>query len=255
MSKVGRPPSTPESILARRTPQDPPPGLDPSLGPCLMWTKCVDKNGYGRVTIERKTLRVHRVAWELVHGPIPEDKAVQHLCNTPACSNVSHLVLGDCKANHDYMKACGRAPIGDRNGRHTKPDKRAVLDEDAVRTIRASTLSDTELARNLRVNRSTVRKVRDGTNWQHVDIPANELEPKIKYTSRGHARGDANGAFTHPESRPKGESHGRARLTEIQVREIRASTLSNVELGRQYGVTDTAISFIRSRRTWRSLKD
>ena len=45
-----------------------------------------------------------------------------------------------------------------------------------------------------------------------------------------------------------------AKLTEEQVREIRASNKSQTELGREYGVSQMAISLIKSARNWKHLK-
>ena len=33
----------------------------------------------------------HRVAWELIRGPIPEGLVLDHLCRTSACVNPDHL--------------------------------------------------------------------------------------------------------------------------------------------------------------------
>lgn len=48
-----------------------------------------------------------------------------------------------------------------------------------------------------------------------------------------------------------GEDHGMAKLTDDQVREIRASTLSHRELGRRFGVTHTMVGYIKRRQSWR----
>lgn len=69
------------------------------------------------------------------------------------------------------------------------------------------------------------------------------------------ARAERNGAYTHPERLPRGENHGRAVLTEVQVRAIRAAFASGAatitELGRRFGVTPQSIFAIVRRKTWR----
>jgi hypothetical protein len=62
-----------------------------------------------------------------------------------------------------------------------------------------------------------------------------------------------------PQKNPRGdghrwgEKHPMAKLTDDQVREIRASNLSAQELASRYGVKDGAIESIRRGTTWRHL--
>lgn len=61
---------------------------------CLIWQGRVNKNsGYGTRTVKGKTVYVHRHAWELVNGPIPEGMTVDHLCEQKLCINVEHMEL------------------------------------------------------------------------------------------------------------------------------------------------------------------
>jgi hypothetical protein len=53
----------------------------------------------------------------------------------------------------------------------------------------------------------------------------------------------------------KGEKHRDVKLTETQVSEIRASTLSQRKLAKIYGVFHTTISHIRCRRNWKHIKE
>lgn len=55
-------------------------------------------------------------------------------------------------------------------------------------------------------------------------------------------------------SRPKGERHGMAKLSEEAVREIRRSALSAVRLSKVYGVSDVLIGRVRNRRNWRHVE-
>jgi hypothetical protein len=58
------------------------------------------------------------------------------------------------------------------------------------------------------------------------------------------------GAQLHPEIR-RGERNGFSKLTERQIKEIRASILCNADLGRQYEVSRSVISKIRKNQIWR----
>jgi hypothetical protein len=49
----------------------------------------VTKGGYGKVG--KPTRIAHRVAYELVVGPIPEGLQIDHLCRTRRCQNPAHM--------------------------------------------------------------------------------------------------------------------------------------------------------------------
>lgn len=48
----------------------------------------------------------------------------------------------------------------------------------------------------------------------------------------------------------RGEQSGRAKLTELAVREIRESNEPGIVLARRFGVTNTTITYIRKRKNW-----
>ena len=67
------------------------------------------------------------------------------------------------------------------------------------------------------------------------------------------AKGARNGKYTHPESIPRGESHGRARLSATQVTEIRERArggMSMLTLARLYAISKRTIFDVIHRRTW-----
>lgn len=57
---------------------------------CWEWQGSTTQ-GYAQVTVAGKTKRVHRWTYELLVGPIPEDKVIDHLCRNRACANPDHL--------------------------------------------------------------------------------------------------------------------------------------------------------------------
>ena len=59
--------------------------------PCLTWTASKTATGYGRIRWQRETRYAHRVAYEVLVGPIPEGLTIDHLCRNRACVNVDHL--------------------------------------------------------------------------------------------------------------------------------------------------------------------
>lgn len=58
---------------------------------CWLWTATVNANGYGQAWFESRLQLAHRVAYQLVVGPIPDGLSLDHLCRTPGCVNPAHL--------------------------------------------------------------------------------------------------------------------------------------------------------------------
>jgi len=67
--------------------------LDPATG-CLEWQGVRAWNGYGYIGSGGqggRTLWVHRVAYELANGAIPDGLVIDHLCRNRRCCEVTHL--------------------------------------------------------------------------------------------------------------------------------------------------------------------
>jgi hypothetical protein len=116
-------------------------------------------NGTGYAKLERKgkTIYAHRVAYEEVHGPIPEGMQVCHKCDVRNCINVEHLFLGTAKDNMQDCKAKGRI----RGGRY------GVYDEsvnEMIRFLRTKGLTQRGIAYRIGVSQAYVSQVLRGTN-------------------------------------------------------------------------------------------
>ncbi len=144
-------------IFAKRWTENPETG-------CWEWTFGRLTDGYGRFMI-RGTGRedyAHRVAWEMVNGPIPKGFLVCHECDVRNCVNPDHLFLGTTKDNVRDSIAKGRFTRGERQWN-------SRLTETAVRSIRSSSRPPVELAEEYDVTESTIYNVLSRRTWKHVE--------------------------------------------------------------------------------------
>ena len=116
-----------------------------SASGCLLWNGSLRRGGYGvmitgsRSDGSRQSKLVHRVAWEVVNGSIPDGLDVLHRCDVPNCIKVfacsycirsrdacsvceGHLFLGTHRDNNLDRHLKGRTASGNVSGRRRKPE-------------------------------------------------------------------------------------------------------------------------------------
>lgn len=131
---------------------------------CLIWVGAKDKDGYGVRGSRIGEKRAHRYAYVSKNGPIPSGQVVRHTCDTPACCEPSHLVLGTHAQNIQDKVARNRQARGQDAGR-------AKLTEEMVREIRAlyaSGKTQTQIASVFPVTQSSVSLIVSRKQWAHI---------------------------------------------------------------------------------------
>lgn len=81
--------------------------IDVSGGPdaCWPWTAHLEGRGYGAFRLgslrdgSRRMVQAHRLAYELLIGPIPEGLTIDHLCRNRICVNPAHLEVVSQRVN------------------------------------------------------------------------------------------------------------------------------------------------------------
>lgn len=133
---------------------------------CWEWQASLNTNGYGQFRFRNRPQQAHRVSWILHNGEIPEGQNVLHRCDVPVCCNPEHLFLGDQSDNaiDAVMKNRWgpRGMVGEAHGR-------ALVTEDDVRAIRASSLSIRALAKKYGISLGAIQHIRKRRSWTHVE--------------------------------------------------------------------------------------
>jgi hypothetical protein len=68
-------------------------------GDCIVWSKPNGSTGYGQLSVGNVRRYVHRLAFELHNGPIPDGMVIDHRCYNRACLNPEHLAAVSNKEN------------------------------------------------------------------------------------------------------------------------------------------------------------
>jgi len=124
---------------------------------CWLWTGVRNKKGYGTFRGGKNKVLVHCFAWKQYKGKWPEKK-VLHTCDVANCLREEHLFEGTEADNTRDMLIKGREARGERSGA-------AKLTWKAVRKIRKSTRSQSDLADEYSVNQSTISAVQNFRTW------------------------------------------------------------------------------------------
>jgi hypothetical protein len=95
-------------------------------------------------------------------------------------------------------------------------------------------------------------------NPDHLFIGTNSDNVRDAANKGRMAKGKKNGCYIHPEKVPRGTTNGMSVLTEDKVIEIRnryaKGDISQLNLGKLYGVSEHTIWTIVHRKTWKHVK-
>lgn len=139
-----------------------------------VWTRCGSevgrsyKDGYVRIIVRRGrrscvTWYVHRLVWEVVHGPIAKRMEIDHLDGDTANNMLKNLELVTGAENRRRQRERSLARWGGASSgcKLTEAEVKAVL-----RTQEGVPAS--VWARRLGVNTSLIRSIRQGRLWKHL---------------------------------------------------------------------------------------
>lgn len=204
---------------------------NPSEG-CRIWPYSKDKDGYGFVSNNGKTIRVHAAACEWRWGPksSPDLVARHGPCRNPSCWAWEHVTWGTHRDNLLDRWRDGTEPVGVRNGNHKLTDAQVLQ----IRArYAAGGITYRQLAGAYGVSQTLIAMTLRREIWTHV---AGDKPP--------------------PWSQ-EGERANGAKLTDEKVRAIRArwaaGGVTQAKIAADYGVARSLISLVVTRKIWRHI--
>ena len=132
-------------------------------GRCHEWDAGLDTYGYGKIKIGGKTLKAHRLAYELNKGAIPTGLMIRHMCFNRKCVNPAHLEVGTALDNARDTVRSGRQV----HARGSK-DGQSKLVECQIYEIRESPLPAPSLAKIYGVSPTQINRIRRRERWAHL---------------------------------------------------------------------------------------
>jgi len=132
---------------------------------CWLWQGAVNTTGYGMVSWSgKKNIVAHRLAYELLRGPITAGLFALHKCDTPRCVNPDHIFLGTDADNKADCVAKDRHSRGSRNGQ-AKITEAQVAE---LRRLRGEGWKFKNLAARFGISPTTAINIYNRKLWKHV---------------------------------------------------------------------------------------
>lgn len=150
---------------------------------CWEWQGADNGRGYGVIHLKnwewpQRAPAVHRIAYRLCVGPIPDGLCVLHRCDNPPCVRPDHLFLGTNEDNVADMVAKGRQARGEAvraNHDHLRGEAvvTARLTAETVMEVRRAELGgepQADIAARLGISTTQVSSIVRGESWSHLPV-------------------------------------------------------------------------------------
>lgn len=137
---------------------------------CWEWTDALDHYGYGRLQVNKKAAKAHRIAYEIFIGEIPSDKIICHHCDNRKCVNPKHIYAGTFTSNNRDMvlrgrrRNGGRPNYGEKNGNSKLKVKQVLKIKEHIK----NKIPYLRIAKLFNVSPCTIRHIAIGKRWVGV---------------------------------------------------------------------------------------
>lgn len=124
---------------------------------CWIWKGALNRSGYGKFSMNSKTVVASRASYLLFNGDIADKKFICHMCDIPSCVNPSHLWVGSHVENMQDMVAKGRAA-----------SRLSVSDVLFIRELIENGCSNNEICEKFKISCGHVSNIVSKRIWKHV---------------------------------------------------------------------------------------
>ncbi len=196
---------------------------------CWLWVGYKSPKGYGIIggSREKGATRAHRHIYEVFKGKIPEGLVIRHTCDTPACVNPEHLIVGTQADNVKDCQTRGRVVFGERHHNSKLSNWHAWIIKYLILSGKASLK---ELAEESGVTVACLSSMAKEKTWKEIPFTGSRKRLKIN-----------KGNISH-------------RINATVAKEIkealRSGGKSQYKIAKEFGVSQAEVSNINTGKAW-----
>ena len=226
-------------------------------GGCWVWTGARYTAGYGEAYDGKECLGAHQLSYILTTGPIPDGFYVTHTCTVKLCVNPEHLALVQDAV--EELKSIVRSSL--TAGRQDCINWTRAKNPRGYGSVNRN--GTTTYVHSIAWEIANGKRVPDGLFVLHTCDNPSCLNPLHLFLGTASdnmqdmLKKRRHGWWVHPNSIPRGEKHGQAKLIASDVIKIRQLYENGVgsyrTLANRFGVSRTLIEVVVKRKAWRHI--
>lgn len=137
--------------------------------PCWQWCGHLHNGRYGGIYYQSKNWSVHRLAWILYQGPIPEGNEVCHKCDNTRCFNPDHLFCGSHTDNmRDALKKGRLKHVKGESHPNSKLTEKDVIKIRQLYVPNSKDANGYVLGKMFGVRQTTIQSITSRSGWTHI---------------------------------------------------------------------------------------
>lgn len=131
---------------------------------CWEWLAGKDKNGYGIIQLNGRSVKAHRIAYLLRYGLIDNNLLVCHKCNNRSCENPAHLYQGTPQDNATDRVNADKHPKGERNYSAKLAEQQVIKIIELLKNGKSHKF----IAEAYKVSKGAIRNINKMKSWKYL---------------------------------------------------------------------------------------